>query len=477
MRSVYENKAFIARQNKRVNIFPKVNGVDMQTFIDQTCGHFYSSGRIGYFALVEKDPYVGLCEVIYGVKWMSDKGRNNIQKLIVIPEQRTNPLIRNCYYVWGGMSCGFRSYGYDGKGRKISYYGNFSFSPDFDWMEPQFPLERVHYVESYITIKAIADIDPELQYCSFKSNSQITFIDYIRLYRKHPSVCEMLMKFRLFRFLNEKAVKMLEGNIEFLRWVARNAKDISDSFMAPLTAFNAYKKNPSGTPSDYAHSLACRCAVGREIAFANKQVYHKALKYASHERILDYQEEQEISSESYGDYLTACDWLRLDFSDTKVLFPHNFREMHDNYTAQYFEYVKAEEKKKAVREARNLNKAMLATAEKFAFLGQFHEDGICIFIAKSKAELIDEGAALNHCVGRMDYDKRQARGDSVICFIRRLSDPFKPYVTAEVKITDQQLRINQCYGYGDKQVPELSVFTAAWMKAANKEYRKRAKSA
>jgi len=481
MRYLYENKKFVARQNKRVNIFPKIDGVDMQTYIDEAYGHWFTNGCTGYFGFIEKDPFAGICEVVYGVRWNLKEKRNIIQKLLVIPEGNRVPLIRNCYYRWGGMGQGFHSYGYDGKGKKFgsSYYGDLPYSLDFDYLEPNFPLEKVYLDEHYITAEAIAAIDPSLKYNNFNllGSIDLTAIEYIRLYRKHPTICEMLMKMGLSRFLNEKTIKMLEDNRDFAFWLARNARDIASTRMAPRTAFNAYKKNPSGDPMDYAHSLECRCAVGREIAFANKKVYRKAIKYATQERILRYQEEQNISSQSYGDYLTACDWLKLDFSDTKVLFPHNFREMHDLYTAQYFEWVAAQEKEKAKKEAAALNIKMRKTAEKFAFLGQFSEDGICVFVAKTKSELIDEGAALHHCVGRMDYDKRQARGESVICFIRKADQPFVPYVTAEVRITDQQLRISQCYGDGDRAVPELAGFTAAWMKAANKEYKKREKSA
>lgn len=475
MRSLYFNKAFKARQDKRVETFPDIEGFSFREVVDEEYD-FNITGRQCCFALMEKDPYAGLCEVVYAIHYNKRSGRNEFQKIMVIPERRSVPLIRNCYYRWGGMAQGFYVYGFDGKGRRCSDF-DFAYSPDFDFMDEDFPLERIYYNESYIDARVLAELDPSLQYCAYDGESGVKVVDYIRLYRKHPKVCEMLMKYKLYRFINEKAIEMLESNLAFLRWVARNAREISSSHMAPRTAFNAYKKNPSGDPSDYAHSLACRCAVGREIAFSNKEVYHKALKYATQERILRYQEEQNISSQSYGDYLIACDWLRLDFSDTKVLFPHNFREMHDNYTTQYFEWVSNQEKNKAKKEAATLNLRMASMAKKFAFLGDFSLDGICVVVAKSKMELIDEGAALHHCVGKMGYDKRQARGESIICFIRKTDEPFTPYVTAEVKVTAQQLRIVQCYGDRDKQVPELAGFTAAWMKAVNKEYRKRAELA
>lgn len=86
--------------------------------------------------------------------------------------------------------------------------------------------------------------------------------------------------------------------------------------------------------------------------------------------------------------------------------------------------------------------------------------------------LIDEGAALEHCVGRMDYDRRQAEGRSVICFIRRVGDESTPYVTAEVKVDGQMLKVSQCYGYRDGLVHEVDGFVKGWMKESNKAYRK-----
>lgn len=474
MLKLYCNKAFLQRQNKRVNTFPKVNGVDMQTFVDQECGHFYSR-TAGYFSLLEKDPHAGICEVVYGVRYLAKKGVNVIQKLLVIPEHTRVPLVRNCYYRWGGMAAGFHSYGYDGKGFKCQYWDSFDYYPDFDYIDPTFPLEKVHWIGSYITAETMAELDPSLKYCAYKATYHIRAIDYIRLYRKHPQVCEMLMKLALYRFINEKAIAILEENKSFAFWVARNADKIKAQDMAPVTAFNAWKKNPGGDPEDYKKSLDYRIKCGREASFENKAVYRKALKYASQERLYEYLKEKKISSRVYGDYLVACDWLRLDFADTKVLFPHDFRTMHDEYTAQYGAWKTAQEKKAAKKKAEKLLAGMKATADKFAFLGKISGEGFCVIVAASKEELIDEGAALNHCVGRMSYDIRQAQGESVICFIRRAEDVLTPFVTAEIKITAQQLKVAQCYAKNN-QLPDEDVkaFVDSWIKKANKEYRKSA---
>jgi hypothetical protein len=77
----------------------------------------------------------------------------------------------------------------------------------------------------------------------------------------------------------------------------------------------------------------------------------------------------------------------------------------------------------------------------------------------------------------MDYDKRQADGASVICFIRKNGELETPFVTAEIKIGDFRLSVNQCYGDKDSVVHEVDEFVDSWMRFANREYRKIKKGA
>ena len=63
----------------------------------------------------------------------------------------------------------------------------------------------------------------------------------------------------------------------------------------------------------------------------------------------------------------------------------------------------------------------------------------------------------------MNYDQRQARGDSLIAFIRRVDSPNKPYVTVEVELKTG--RIAQRYGDHDtKPSEEVIAFLEIWQK-------------
>ena len=447
--------SFLKRQNNRVCEFPVISGRQLEDVVREKMGTENFHSNLSYFSWLDYDTQIGVIEEVYGAKW--NKKGFNIQKLFVIPaDKKYCPLSKNCYYVTGFYNGGFHSYGYDGKdSRYCAYMDGFDFS--------EIETERVSREELF-DLDRILWLDSSLKYCAYKSGNGIYAIDYIGLYRKYP-ICEMLMKLGIKRMWSEKALDFITKNKDFQKWLFKNADKVSD--MAFQTAKNAFKKNASGDPQDYLRSLKYRIQCGKDVRFTNGAIYKKALKYATQEKLSAYIKDNNITSESYGDYLTACNWLHLDFADTKVLFPKDFRTMHDDYTAQYAEYNRQQEEKKHAE----LTEKMKQQAEKFAFLSSFKDNSYCVIVAKSKFDLINEGEKLHHCVGRMDYDKRQAEGKSIICFIRKNDDIKTPFATAEIKIGNS-LTVNQCYGDRDRTVPEVQDFVSAWLKYSNKQYKK-----
>ena len=454
MEEVFD-EAFLQRQNNRVCEFPVIAGRQLEDIVREKMGTENFHANLSYFSWLDYDTEIGIIEEVYGAKW--NKKGFTVQKLFVIPAyKKYRPLSKNCYYEICRCCPGFHSYGYDGKdGRYYAYMDGFKFS--------EIETERVSREELF-DLDRILWLDSSLKYCAYKSGHGIYAIDYIGLYRKYP-ICEMLMKLGIKRMWSEKALDFITKNKDFQKWLFKNADKVSE--MAFQTARNAFKKNASGDPQDYLRSLKYRIQCGKDVRFTNEAVYKKALKYATQEKLSDYIKDNNIGRESYGDYLTACDWLHLDFADTKVLFPKDFKTMHDDYTAQYAEYNRKQKEKKHAE----LIEKMKEQAEKFAFLSGFKDSSYCVIVAKSKFDLINEGERLHHCVGRMDYDKRQAEGKSIICFIRKNDDTETPFATAEIKIGNK-LTVSQCYGDRDRTVPEVQDFVSAWLKYSNKQYKK-----
>ncbi|MDF2591378.1 MAG: hypothetical protein K0S75_844 [Clostridia bacterium] len=121
------------------------------------------------------------------------------------------------------------------------------------------------------------------------------------------------------------------------------------------------------------------------------------------------------------DYKQECKKLNIDTSEMRILYPNNLHSAHQNTSAQikYAEDLALTEK----------IKERLPDLKKFSF----KYNGLFIRAAVSSQELVNEGKALNHCVGR--YSKDYADGKTNILLIRKEREPDTPFYTLEVRGT------------------------------------------
>lgn len=87
-------------------------------------------------------------------------------------------------------------------------------------------------------------------------------------------------------------------------------------------------------------------------------------------------------------------------------------------------------------------------------------------------DLIAEGNTLNHCIGRMNYDQKFVREESLIFFISIIENPNTPFVTVEYSL--QNHKVLQCYGYNNSrpQADVLEFVNNKWLPYANRILRK-----
>lgn len=360
----------------------------------------------------------------------------SITKVMVRYESNKRTKIKNMYYCDYGCSKGWHYFWYDSKS---------NYKKDWDiWYTCSPYLEEKIYSAKVINPEIIAD-DESLKYCFW--NQDVDFINYIKVYRKHPEA-EMLMKLKFYRMVfDENTYKYLSDN-HFKKWLFAHKDEITST-----TSFtyckNAYKRNVS--VESYTGSLIDRICIGRQLSNMNKNAYKLALKYIDQEHLNSYLKEQKVDPASYGDYIQAVEYLKLDLSDTKVLKPKNFWEMHHLYIPQYEEHKREIEHKANEKKYRSISEKMKETAKKIMFVEQQSKDFTTI-LAKSKADLIDEGEALHHCVGRMYYDEKQASGTTAIVFLRKTNDINKPFVTIELDL--KSFEVLQCYAEHDSKPDE-----------------------
>ena len=131
--------------------------------------------------------------------------------------------------------------------------------------------------------------------------------------------------------------------------------------------------------------------------------------------------------------------------------------------------ARAEADRKAKQE---LYEKFACIAEKYLPLEHDKRSAFICIIARSPADLVREGEILHHCVGRMNYDMRFVREDSLIFFVRTKAQPDTPFVTLEYSLKTH--KVLQCYGEHDHKPNDevLHYVNKVWLPYANKTLKK-----
>ena len=158
---------------------------------------------------------------------------------------------------------------------------------------------------------------------------------------------------------------------------------------------------------------------------------HKLMRYVEEQQVLlsrktsggigRYSSMQDVLRE-YRDYLDMCAKQNYDMRNSFVLYPKDLQESHDKETRRL--------KLKANAKVRRQFKAVY---KRIAHQYDFELDGMKIMYPVTPSDLVAEGHALHHCVGR--YADSVAKGGCIILFLRNCEDETKPFYTIEINGT------------------------------------------
>lgn len=155
----------------------------------------------------------------------------------------------------------------------------------------------------------------------------------------------------------------------------------------------------------------------------------------------------------YKDYISMSKSLYVDMDRKSVRFPDNIKESHDLLRTRYNEIkiqVEEEKYKQAIEKIS-------------AGMKEFADKDFCMVLPTTRNDFIKEGQSLNHCVGNESYFNSHIKGTRMIFFIRKLSEPEKPYYTMEVDMN--LLKILQLYGFGDcSATPDVRKFANSFIR-------------
>ena len=386
-----------------------------------------------------------------------NKGKNKrlVKQVAIHGVYSDKCLVRDMEYNYMG---GYRVGWYDEGVRypynmRPFYNDGIWYAVDFKYFNPYAPVVNPRFALSL----------PEFRYSTVDIQNPPCIISYLRIYLKYPQL-EYLVKAGLGKFAGSKQILRKIGNEKpFRKWLMTHRDELLRQHYYVDVVLRAYK---TGKPLEILQAYReAKINLRNNNALAPIRELFTGIE---RERFFDYISTQNTNANTYLDYLKACDHLGIDMSLPKNRFPHDFKRWHDIRTDQY-----ATTKAEADRKAKQvLYEQFAAVAEKYLSL-QYDKRGafVCI-IAHSPADLIREGEMLHHCVGRMNYDQKFIREESLIFFVRTRERPDVPFVTVEYSLKNH--KILQCYGDTDTRPGDdvLSYVHKIWLPYANRHLRK-----
>lgn len=335
------------------------------------------------------------------------------------------------------------------------------------WYERGVCWAKDRYYDPWAPIVNMQVIDklPEYKYSAYKLYHGTKLLKYLRLYERFPQL-EMLMKAGLGMYYDSITIlKRIGTDKQFCKWLIRRRPELTASPF-PLyieTVMQAYKTDKP--IKEIQAFLSRKKCFEREMDYMPIRRLFRGQKLKEFFRYID---EQKITPRLYLDYLKACEHLQLDMSLPQNRLPHDFMRWHDIRIDQY-----ATAQAKASEEAkRDLKKAFGEVAQKYSALQHDKRSAFIFIIAKTPTDLVREGEFLHHCVGRMNYDQKMIREDSLIFFVRLKAQPDTPLVTVEY--SPHTHKVLQCYGEHDHKPSDdiLHYVNKVWLPYANKILKK-----
>lgn len=330
-------------------------------------------------------------------------------------------------------------------------------SDNWDWnddkyFDPYAPVINPEYALKFKEYKySQADRYP---YCNI--------LKYLRTYEKYPQA-EYLMKINLVNYATSKTIlRKIAKDKKFRTWLIRNSAEIALNNYYVSTIIKAYKENKS---LEFVQKFE---VFNKSFIHSEKYLPIKKAFNGNIERFFLYLKSQNsLDYDSYYDYLMACEKLGLDMTKDKNLVPHDFKFWHDTRINEY----RSKQAEIDRNEREKQYKQFEIIANKYLPMQRNLKDNYVVIIAKSPADLINEGNKLHHCVGQMGYDQKFIKEQSLIFFVRLKEKEDTPLVTIEYSLDSH--KILQCRAEHNSTPNNdiLEFVNKKWLPYANRKLR------
>ena len=292
---------------------------------------------------------------------------------------------------------------------------------------------------------------------------------YLALYSQYPSVTEMLLKKGYSDLIKYK--KRGFGIKRIIKFEAKNYKELFKLSPYELKEWALYKNEVEvcktymslfrGLKEGFSFAYSWNDLIGNYNADEAKKLCKKlGITFVD---LIKYLKKDRTSFYYYRDYLDAAKDIGRDLTVHNVIFPKNLTEAHD-------EAVKI----RTIKENEIQQKQLAERTKKLEKQYAYQSEKYIIRIPQTADEIINEGKALEHCVG--GYAARHASGATTILFMRSADSPDKPLYTIEMH--GKVLR--QVHGFKNRKSPSDNPDAKAffdewlgWVKSGSKRKNKK----
>ena len=185
-------------------------------------------------------------------------------------------------------------------------------------------------------------------------------------------------------------------------------------------------------------------------AFRRAEEYHgkkgQVLRYLRDKSENELRGRLEAATRYWLDYIDAAESNGDELWKKKNFLPQDLRQAHDSATGIRQARIAAAEKKAAKEKGLADAKIWAAREEEVRRKYALEMDGLVIAAPRCEADILQEGKALCHCVG--GYADRHRDGKTTILFLRKATEPDKPFLTIEMNGN----KLVQIHGYRNEGV-------------------------
>ena len=321
----------------------------------------------------------------------------------------------------------------------------------------------------------------------YMNESVVDMFKYLKFYCSYPEVTEKLMKEGYKQLIHSYFIGCMSGCFNFRAKTVNGfikldkphlkllkEKSGTKFYEGDIRAMQFLQRNNIKLTKENFDFLADNCRklhlIQRLYQFVGIQ---KLRTYVMKQGALcqcryGYASDEQQFFSNYQDYIDQCKQLEYDLSNKNIVMPANLFQAHNELT-EILNRQKAEKKAKAnAAKLKKFSKRLLKLQEKYTF----YDGEYFIRPAESYEDLCQEGTTLHHCV-YTNYADKYISGETDILFIRKVSEPDKPFYTVEY----HNGYVVQCYTtYNKPATEEIKAFLEKWKQhlKTNKKAKKEA---